>query len=145
MGPSARWPTSLKKVPQWHCATSSNWNHSRSMGVTALNMPFLGLVFFVAPIGRGYFHCHSQAATSFMGRPINLSPLFSACILLDDPCNLGCACIITSCLSLGHQALEDLCKYRLFAWSSLMLCLYTKNSVFNSSDVICWGSFTPQS
>jgi hypothetical protein len=69
---------------------------------------FLSLVFIVAPVSRGNFHCHRQAASSFLGRPIDLSPPFPARFLLDDSCNLGCTCNITPYLSLGDQTLEEL-------------------------------------
>ncbi len=62
----------------------------------------------MAPIGRGSFHCHRQAAAYFAGRPIDLPPLLPACFLLDDSCNLGCMCNITSGISLGVQTLEEL-------------------------------------
>jgi hypothetical protein len=72
----------------------------------------LGLVFIVAPVGRGYFHCHCQAVVCFAGRQSDLSPLFPASFLLDDSCKLGCTSDITSGrasgLSLGYQTREEL-------------------------------------
>jgi hypothetical protein len=116
--------------PKFVDATSTDWNCSRSMGVTASNTPSLVLYLLWPLSAMGTFTAPVKLPQALqVDQSICLHHFLLASFWM-IPVTLDACVISPLVLALVTRLLRNFSrKYRLFVWSKLMLCLQTKNSV----------------